>query len=294
MQNLPFDEGSPGKIKQSSYFVKILLHNSTLHSDSVNFYHEVNQLLQTGPHETELFHHQITAPLETFDILISNDVIPSRVRSTLPSYGGKSLTRPDSMKLVDREGLPTMAWSLAADQEDLLRLFKQWNAQRILLKKSHTYGGDGVIVFGPEYLSQVSWDPREDLFCREVNPRSGDVYKAELFHGEIIISWMSEAPPLREITREGLSHGVKAAYGERRLFEFPLEFQKILRSVSLELTRKGFGYVSIDFMRAPDGSFQAIEINLSMIATWWTGQFDFVKKRYANAIRKLADSFCLR
>ena len=43
-------------------------------------------------------------------------------------------------------------------------------------------------------VAWARWRPERDVFCREVNPADGDVYKAELFHGRLMISWTSAAP----------------------------------------------------------------------------------------------------
>ena len=265
--------------------MKLLIHNASLHESSVQMYHEIAQQLRKDGQETEVVHGELKGSLPNFNFLLSNAIIPLKIRQQVTTCGGVLLNRAESMSILEQGGLDVMKWCLAKNRDEVRSLSETWNTDRILLKRSFTYGGDGVEVFDTSQLpSQIDWNPEKDIFCAEVNPTSGDVYKAELFNGEIVISWMSEAPPLQKQMNGTHLQGVKGAYGERRVFEFPEEVAKKLSALSKELTRHGVGYISLDLMKDPSGNYQAIEINLSMIATWWTVQFSEMKERYARAI----------
>jgi hypothetical protein len=120
-----------------------------------------------------------------------------------------------------------------------------------------------------------------NLIVNSVN--DGNTYKVELFNGRILISYVLKKRPLGERLLAGDldADGFRrlAVYREamerpderhRELFEFPDADKFALRQLSRRMTDIGLGYVCVDLMRQPDGSFVAIELNLSGVTTWWT------------------------
>ena len=264
-----------------------LIHNGIRHPTAVELHEKVGSALRDAGHEATVCHGVVEQALEPFDVLVSNAVVPAEVRVRLPCYGGIVLPRPGSMALLELAGLDCMRWTTAASEQEVVDLFDRWDVDRLLLKRSFTHGGDGVVVFDRESIEGVEWDRHQDVFCAEVAADAGDVYKAEMFNGELLLAWVSEAPPLQTLWDGAPIDGVRGAYGDRRLHEFPGDVAADLGRASALLTRLGIGHVSIDLMRAADGSYRVIELNLSLIATWWTVQFDQFVRRYAAAIADL-------
>ncbi len=263
----------------------LLLHNPSLHPSAIRLYDEVAERLVAMGLRAKTCHGAATYDFASFDTLISRHIVAPETKRWKRTLAGNPLPRPEEMVLLADNNLPVMQWSLAATKEEVAELFKRWDCERILLKKSHTFGGEGVSVFTRDHpLEELSWDSEIDIFCAEVNPDDGDIYKAELFNGEIIITWRSMASPLREIANSPYLNKIKGAYGERELIDFPPDLTAKLEVLSRDLTARGISYVSVDFMKDPTGTLRAIEINLSMIATWWTVQFEGMKDRFATAI----------
>jgi len=167
-------------------------------------------------------------------------------------------------------------------------LFGAWRTDRVLLKPSFTYGGKGVRVFTRSAVWRLRWKPELDVFCPEINPDDGDVYKAELLNGRVLISWKSAAPPVRLFFQHGIHRGLRGAYGERSLWEPPANLTAKLEALSQRLTSDGLSHVSLDLMRRANGELVAIELNTSGVATWWTRQFSGFRDRYTDALYELA------
>jgi hypothetical protein len=134
------------------------------------------------------------------------------------------------LRLLEDFGVPTMEWTLAPTRRDVRALFSTWDTQRILLKPSFTYGGKGVRVFIRNAVWRLRWKRDLDVFCREVNPDDGNVYKPELLNGRVLISWKSGAPPIRTLFRGGIHRGLRGAYGERSLYELPSHLTNKLKA----------------------------------------------------------------
>jgi hypothetical protein len=49
---------------------------------------------------------------------------------------------------------------------------------------------------GFAHLSRLEWNPAEDVFCPEIDPANGTLYKAEIFNGRILLGWIWHRPPL--------------------------------------------------------------------------------------------------
>jgi hypothetical protein len=207
------------------------------------------------------------------------------------------------MIALSQAGFPTMEWMLANSKVVALTLFNTWGVDKLIVKRSFTAGGAGFHVVTPEQAQVGDWDLSQDVICKEVNPNDGNTYKAELFNGHILISFVLKKQPLGARLLAGAldADGFRklAVYREalerpderhRELFEFPKADQEALSELSRKLTDMGLGYACVDLMRQPDGSFVAIELNLSGVTTWWTERVEEVRKRFADAVLALADN----
>jgi hypothetical protein len=268
---------------------RLVLVNGLRPETSVDLYEDVAARLRARHLDVTLLHGLDHSPdlVRPSDVLVSNIALPPAYRRGARVHAGRAMHRPTSLRLLEDAGVPTMTWSLAPTRRALRRLFDTWGDERVLLKASFSYGGRGVSVLSRGAAWHLRWNRELDVFCREVDPDDGDVYKVELFNGEVVISWMSKAPPIRTLFRRGILRGLRGAYGERSLFELPDEAAHRLRALSRGLTSQGLGYVSVDLMRRPDGELVAIELNPRDVATWWTRQFPHMRERYAQALYEL-------
>ena len=152
-----------------------------------------------------------------------------------------------------------------------------------------TCGGKGVVAFDPAWLDQLEWDPQNDVFCPEVNPDDGDLYKGVAFNGSLLVSWVNRRVPLR-VGFSGLCTDIKAAYSRPKRRRLPHSVVSLVKRVSRDLTAQGHGVCSFDFMRNPDGDLTCIEMNSGLVATWWMAKFITVRWRYARALHDLVRS----
>jgi hypothetical protein len=271
---------------------RLVLINGLRRETSEDLYEDLAARVRARGVDVVLIHglDQSRPRLGDGDLIVSNISLPSDLRASVRAVAGRAMARPISLKLLEDAGVPTMAWTLAANRREIHALFATWSVERLLLKPSFTHGGKGVRVFTKGWVWLIRWNRALDVFCREVNPEDGDVYKAELFNGRLTISWMSKAPPLRALFRRGVHRGVRGAYGERSLCELPATLVERLCAFSRSLTAQGIGYVSVDLMRQPDGTLVSIELNPRDVATWWTRQFSDFRERYASALYDLVVS----
>lgn len=269
--------------------MNVILENYLDHVSAHGLYDHLRAELVRHGHEITLRSSTYMSEdaLRDHDILISNRTVPSHVRRLLRCYGGNGWTRPESLSFLRDQGVETMSWSLAADRQEVLDLFDQWDVERILLKRSGTLKMMGLVTFARAGVDRLEWDPGKDVFCKEVNPDDGDLFKMELFNGQRIISWMARQVPIRTIFDGTYMESIPVTKPDRILFDFPPELEATLKDAGRAATREGVGYTSVDLMRAPDGRLQAIEMNVELVATWWTAQFPFVKERYAAALLDL-------
>lgn len=202
--------------------------------------------------------------------------------------GGMPMARPITLGWLEDAGVATMDWATAANRREVWRLFDRWGVDRLILKPSFSFGGNGVCVFGRRSVPRMRWNPEIDVLCREVDPTDGDVYKVELMAGEVLIAWMSGSPPIRELFADRRGQGIPGAYGERRRWDPPDAVTRPLREMSAHLTEQGYGHMSVDLMRRPDGELVAIELNNFSVAIWWTKQFEDFRARHADAIHRIA------
>jgi len=208
--------------------------------------------------------------------------------------GGTPTPRPTTLGWLEDAGVATMDWALAATRWDVWRLFGRWDVDRLILKPSFTFGGQGVCVFGRRSVPRMRWNPELDVLCREVNPADGDVYKVEVMAGEVLLGWKSESPSIRELFADRRGKGIAGAYGERSRWDPPAALVEPMRALSAHATELGYGHMSVDLMQAPDGRFVAIELNSFSAAVWWTKQFDDFRERHAEAVRRLVSAIPAR
>lgn len=269
---------------------RLVLVNGLRRKTSADLYDDIAGRLRARGIEVEMVHglKGRISPFRDCDVVISNADVPTAIRAGIPTYAGRAMSRPASLRLLEQFGVPTMDWALARTRRDVRALFGTWATDRILLKPSFTYGGKGVRVFARSSVWRLWWRHDLDVFCREVNRDDGDVYKAELLNGQVIIGWKSAAPPIRALCRGGIHRGLRGAYGERSLWELPSGLAAKLEAFSRAITADGLSHVSVDLMRRADDELVAIELNPRTIATWWTRQFPDFRDRYTTALYELA------
>jgi len=227
---------------------------------------------------------------EEYAALIANTEFPFELRERLDCFGKSSTnmpSRPETMEWLRDAGLPTMRWSLAGDHLELDRLFDVWKTDAILIKRSGSWGGTSVSMFSRERAAEIEWNPPTDLFCPEVNPHDGDVYKLEMFGRDLLLGWFSRVPSARTRMSGGKVDGIFGAYGRRALFDWSESILQPARKFGDFARDRGYGHISLDLMLNPDGEFEVIEVNLGNVAIWWTSQFRSFRRRYACAIHRL-------
>jgi len=227
---------------------------------------------------------------EDYAALIATLGGPVELRSRLDCYGvspTNSPSRPETLGWLRRAGIPTMRWSLARDRCELDRLFESWQTDALILKPSYTWGGTSVTCFTRDRLGDIEWNPQRDVFCPEVNPNDGDVYKFEMFGTTSLLGWKSCAPPARAQMSDGMVRGLFGAYGVRKLVDWPVPVLQAARVFGEVALSRGYGHVSLDFMRNRSGRFEAIEVNLGGVALWWTTQFRSFRRQYARAVHQM-------
>jgi len=229
-------------------------------------------------------------PYEGYAALIANAEFPFELRNRLDCFGKTSTnmpSRPETLEWLSEAGLPVMRWSLARNHHELDQLFDVWQTDAILVKRSDTHGGTSVSLFTQERAEQIQWDPSRDLFCPEVNPDDGDIYKLEMFGRNVLLGWLSRVPPARTLINGGRLDGIFGAYGRRELFNWPESVLLPARKFGDFALDQGFGHISLDLMCNPQGGFEVIEVNLGNVAIWWTTQFRSFRRRYARAVHQL-------
>jgi len=163
-------------------------------------------------------------PYESYAALIATSDYPSELRKRLDCYGKSDSnmpSRPETLEWMQRAGLPTMRWSLASNHREVDELFERWRTDAILLKPSGSFGGESVALFTRARVSEIEWNTENDLFCPEVNPDDGDVYRLEMFGPIALLGWMSRIPTARSRMSSGIARGLYGIYGIRELFDWP-------------------------------------------------------------------------
>lgn len=279
------DRGTPDRP------VRLLLLNA-IDPEAAALYEDLGARLRDRGFQVGVI-HETPAPLPDgvepgWDVVVTNYRRADVATAARAVVGGIPMPRPTTLGWLEDAGTPTMDWSTAGSRAEVWRLFRRWDVDRLLLKPSFTFGGNGVCVFGRRSVPRMRWNPEVDVLCREVDPDDGDVYKVELMAGEVLIAWMSKAPPIRERFADRRGQGIPGAYGDRERWDAPDDVIEPLRRLSQRLAQQGYGHMSVDLMRAPDGRFVAIELNNHSVAVWWTKQFDDFRERHADAIERAA------
>lgn len=223
-----------------------------------------------------------------WDVVVTNYRREDVATAARVVCGGTPQSRPTTLGWLEAAGVPTMDWSTAATRAEVWRLFRRWDVDRLILKPSYTFGGNGVCIFGRRSVPRMQWDRQLDVICREVDPSDGDVYKVELMAGAVLIGWVSKAPPIRDRFPDRRGKGIPGAYGDRSRWDPPEAITRPLCELSARLAEQGYTHMSVDLMRAPDGELVAIELNNFSVAVWWTKQFEDFRERHADAIERLA------
>jgi len=226
--------------------------------------------------------------LSSFSILISRGPLSDEMREKVACFGGRNLSRIESLEYTRRAGLRQMSWAAAETPGEVHALFDKWKTDRLLLKRSDTFKGQGLSMLSREDLTDLTWDPQRDVFCAEVNPGDGTVAKVECLGGCLIFQWMWKQPPIRElVTAGGLD--TKAYLSGERIVDIRLPEDTVAKAVycSELASRDGLGHTSLDLMRSPNGDWRVIELNTQEVAIWWTSKFESVRRNHAAAIHSL-------
>ena len=198
--------------------LRLLLLNS-IDPEAVDFYDDQGSRLRARGLDVGVI-HETPAPLlegtePEWDVVVTNFKRADVATFAPVVYGGIPMPRPTTLGWLEDAGVPTMEWATAANRSEVWRLFRRWDVDRLILKSSFTYGGNGVCVFGRRSVPRMRWNPEIDVICREVDPTDGDVYKVELMAGSVVVGWMSESPPISELFVDRRGHGISGAYGDR-------------------------------------------------------------------------------
>lgn len=202
------------------------------------------------------------------------------------TLGALRTTRMERLQIAERCGVPIMEWGLARDREEVRQFFAKWNQHRIILKHGSSTAGERVFAFGEKNVDEIQWDPQHDIFCKDVNPDLGDVYKLESLAGELILGWMSEGTSFTSSTT-GLWRSCKTVYGDRALWDIPIEVREDFAPLLAYLKDHDFGYVSIDLMKDPEGTYRMIELNDNYVALWWSGEQKAWPLRVTEILQRL-------
>jgi len=269
---------------------KILLHCSFEHIPTKRLYNFVASYLNERGFHAKFLTSLREVNIDDFDFIISHDILKFGIRESgsVKIFCGRWIPRPYSLNLLKQSRVPVMNWGLAANKAEVLNLFDLWKTETILLKKSYTWAGNGVCAFHRSNVDSLSWEPDEDIFCENLskNKEENYIYKAEIFNGKVVISWKSRCSN-KLSSSTGIITNLKSSRRKRMLYKFPLLEIWRIKKASRDLTKLGYGYSAIEFMKDGDGKFKAIELDIGYVGTWWTSQFDFVKYRYAQAIHRL-------
>ena len=271
--------------------VRLLLLNA-IDPEATELYDDIGARVRARGVEVEVI-HETPAPLPEgtepgWDVVVSNYRRADVTTAARRVVGGIPMPRPTTLGWLEDAAVPTMDWATPSTRADVWRLFRRWDVDRLILKPSFTFGGNGVCVFGRRSVPRMRWNPEIDVVCREVNPDDGDVYKVELMAGSVLITWVSRSPSIHELFADRRGHGIPGAYGERSLWDAPKSVTRPLCDLSRRLTAEGYGHMSVDLMKTPDGDYVAIELNNHSVAIWWTKQFESFRERHADAVHRVA------
>lgn len=234
----------------------------------------------------------VDVDLSSYSMLVSRGALPDELRAKVRCFGGRRLSRIESLAYVRRAGMAQMDWAAAASLEDVEALFGEWETERLILKRSDSYKGRGLRIFSRQELEDLEWNPERDVFCAEVNREDGAVVKVECLAGHLLLTWLWRQPPIHTVIANGVIDEQAYLSGVRVPdIELPEDVLAGARHCSALATRDGLGHISLDLMRSPDGQWRVIEMNSQEVAVWWTSQFETVRRSYAHALYLLAMEF---
>lgn len=267
--------------------MRVLLEYCFDHDSARKLYNSIGRSLRRWGASVDVVRTVSGVDVSAYDVLISHDFASDEVRGLprLGCFGGRELTRPEGFNMLRELEVAIIPWALADDRAQVLELFDHWQAECLLVKRSGTCKGKGVSAFDRASVDRFEWDPIRDIFCPDVSARDGNVYRAELFNGRMILSFVSLGCPLRE-SFGGFAAEIPQSMN-RRLHRFPTEVSESLQHLSRGLTKQGLGFSSVDMMRVANGTYLAIEINAGQVATWWSARYRRMHWRYARATRDL-------
>jgi hypothetical protein len=218
-----------------------------------------------------------------YDLLISHGPVPSAVRTEIECIAGRQISRPEGLAIIHASGFPTMTWSTAGSKKEVLDLFDKWGVDRLIFKKSYTANSEGLLIINRDNVEGLTWKPDVDIFCKDVNTsNTDDLYKAEVFAGNLIVSWMRSVP--RQPVSSYPAKLPPVPSTARSLYTYTDAESACIKRCSKQLVDNGFGYCSLDMMRSDTGELVAIEVNTFAVATWWSSQLGATKERYAQAV----------
>ena len=143
-------------------------------------------------------------------------------------------------------------------------------------------------MFTRDHVPALSWRAEADVFCKEVDPADGDLYKIEAFAGVEIIAWVRRSAPLVAFFTPPALRGITEAQATfRGLWTPPGALRARVLAHSRRATADGVAYASYDLMRKADGTFVVIEWNVAEVSTWWTTAYPFARRRFAEAVADL-------
>ena len=176
--------------------------------------------------------------------------------------------------------------------DDVEKLFDDWKTGRLILKRSDSYKGRGLLMFSRHELEKVRWNPGRDVFCAEVNREDGTITKVECCGGELMFTWCMRKPPVREMLVGGVIDRKAYLSGERFAdIKVPEDILAKAKYCSVLASRDGLGHISLDFMLAPNGDLKVIEMNSQEVAVWWIAGFATARHNYGRGLYSLVSGF---
>ncbi len=269
--------------------MRVLLINGMEPSTSYPFFERIAADLRADGLTVDLLQEVdiFNLPEITQDVVVSHIGFQPDWHPRTGWYGGQSMTRAESLRFMERVGMPTMPWATAANREEMADLFPRWETEWILMKRSGTHRRKGTTLLHRDRIELIEWDPQDDVFCQIIDPDNQDVYMIEFFAGEVVFSSRTSFPPL-SADRAGTPLGLGEVWDfDRVRVELPSNVNDEVARVAQALMELNYGFCSVDLMKRPDGEYVAIELNLSAIGLSFSSQFDHMAKEYADGVRRL-------
>ncbi|MDO8610795.1 MAG: hypothetical protein Q7R95_09700 [bacterium] len=234
--------------------------------------------------------------LNNYDVIYSRYAIPDKLRNNKQCFAGyfpldSGTIRSNSMSLAKNIGMPTMEWGICANKDDVFGLFDKWRTDYIIFKEDNSHNCNKIIFFKKNELEKLNINYNNGIFCEPVNMNNGDIYKIEGFDGEIILSYLIECSSINDIdkniiTGKDLNHRKNKT---RKFFDPSDTISNACKQFFSNMTKLGYGYISLDLMKDENGNFKLIEYNQTDVAMWWTTQFEAYTKKYKFVLSSFFD-----